>query len=92
LYDESRGLVVFKSVPDSWAREARDVKCTVRLVDNLDPRFQALRAGSATWIRIDNTDTGEGFVGKIAYYQEFDAYLLGVTTEPGKVMAKIGWE
>ncbi len=93
--------VSFRSLPDAWKSEQKEVNCTVRFVDQYDRRFQALREGIAREIIIVNTSTKDTFNRKIRAYREFEitVYTSAGFVIPGKgtasstqiLMAKIVW-
>ena len=91
----------FRSLPDAWKTEQKEVNCTVRLVDQYDHRFQELREGVAREIQIVNTVTKEAFNRKIRAYREFEVKIFTAAgfLNPSKgtegstkiLMAKIVW-
>jgi hypothetical protein len=93
--------VRFLSVPDAWNSEKEAINCTIRIVDQYDHRFHALRLNIPRTISIVNTETREVFTRKLRWYHEFDftAYVnVGFarpspgTEQAVKIrMAKIVW-
>jgi hypothetical protein len=82
-------IVSFKSCPEMWVKESDGVKpCTIRKIDESDPRFSALRNG-AEILLIENTDNGEMFQAFVTDYSEWDGWAIISFTEDDRDAADL---